>query len=86
MSASDLAPSIDQLTGRGLVSMEAGVQRETSPLTLTGQGQSALGRLRAARSQELTALLDGCPLTSIPNSRPACRHSRASTSTRTRGS
>ncbi len=59
VSATDLAPSIDQLTGRGLVSMEAGVQRETSPLTLTGQGQSALGRLRAARSQELTALLDG---------------------------
>jgi DNA-binding MarR family transcriptional regulator len=59
VSASDLAASVDQLGGRGLLSTQPGAKRETSPLTLTQEGQAALERLRSARSQELTALLDG---------------------------
>lgn len=65
-SASDLASSIDQLTGRGLASTQAGAKNGSSPLTLTGQGQSALGPLRAVRSQEPTALLDGWSLDEDP--------------------
>jgi EmrB/QacA subfamily drug resistance transporter len=59
VSAPELAPSVDQLSRRGLISTQPDSGSPTSPLTLTQEGQAALERLRSARSQELAELLDG---------------------------
>jgi DNA-binding MarR family transcriptional regulator len=59
VSAPELAPSVDQLSRRGLISTQLDSESQTWPLTLTQEGQAALERLRSARSQELAGLLDG---------------------------
>jgi DNA-binding MarR family transcriptional regulator len=53
-SSANLAPSLDQLAGHELVTIEPG----THVLNLTPNGQSALERLRRAREDRLRELLD----------------------------
>ena len=55
-SASNLAPILDELASRGLVS-PAGSDANGASLVLTDRGQSALERLRAARRDDLAELL-----------------------------
>jgi DNA-binding MarR family transcriptional regulator len=56
---SELAPSVEELISRSLLSTEPSADGATSRLTLTEQGAPALQRLRAARRHELAGMLDG---------------------------
>jgi hypothetical protein len=67
---SNLGPILYQLTSRRLVSVPTEGDTETSPLTLTARGQSALERLRAARRDDLAELLEGWSPYSIRSSPP----------------
>ena len=79
-STANLAPSLDQLASRELVTIEP----STHVLNLTPNGQSALERLRRAREDRLRELLDDWSPDKRPSSTYASRRSHATASTRTR--